>query len=228
LSTGRRVRRWRTASEKLAIVQLTLRPGASVAEVARAQGVNANQVFTRRRAFERGELSESYAALIPVSVSNFHDRSRESEAVGTAAGGSIHIELPGETGAALTIRDRCCRAGIRPVDRASASSHRTSFRASICSSSIRGCRRWISARRSFPVLAGDETRQHSTPADTRSQAAPRRPARAHTFKPADCAARWSPRASRRGSRHHARPRLKRMPRSHAQPGEGQDGSDASH
>jgi transposase len=95
LSTVRRVRRWRTASEKLAIVQLTLRPGASVAEVARAQGMNANQLFKWRRAYERGELNESCAALIPVRVSGAEDEGRETEAAVTSAGGSIHIELPG-------------------------------------------------------------------------------------------------------------------------------------
>jgi transposase len=95
VSTGRRVRRWRTASEKLAIVQLTLRPGASVAEVARAQGMNANQLFKWRRAFERGELSESSVALIPVKLSNSVEEKRAPEVVVSAAGGAIHIELPG-------------------------------------------------------------------------------------------------------------------------------------
>jgi len=56
LSTDRRVRRFRSISEKLQIVQLTQRPGASVAQVAQAHGVNANQVFKWRRAFDRGEL----------------------------------------------------------------------------------------------------------------------------------------------------------------------------
>jgi len=95
VSTGRRVRRWRTASEKLAIVQLTLRPGASVAEVVRAQGMNANQLFKWRRAFERGELSESSVTLIPVKVSNSEEEKRAPEVVVPAAGGAIHIELPG-------------------------------------------------------------------------------------------------------------------------------------
>jgi transposase len=95
VSTGRRIRRWRTASEKLAIVQLTLSPGASVAEVARAQGMNANQLFKWRRAFERGELSESSVALIPVKVSNSEEEKRAPEVVVPAAGGAIHIELPG-------------------------------------------------------------------------------------------------------------------------------------
>lgn len=52
--TERRVRRWRSVAEKRQIVELSLEPGASVALVARAHGVNANQVFKWRRAFERG------------------------------------------------------------------------------------------------------------------------------------------------------------------------------
>jgi len=95
--SGRRVRRWRSISEKLKIVQLALKPGASVAEVARAHGVNANQVFTWRRAFERGELTEPSMALIPVTVPHGEDESNESESepVAPSVGGAIHIELPG-------------------------------------------------------------------------------------------------------------------------------------
>ena len=75
LSTGRRVRRFRSISEKLQIVQLTLKPGASVAQVAQAHGVNANQVFKWRRAFDRGELSEPSVALVPVTVGGPRDES---------------------------------------------------------------------------------------------------------------------------------------------------------
>jgi transposase len=96
VSSGRRVRRWRSVSEKCQIVQLTLAPGASVAEVARAHGVNANQVFKWRRAFDRGELVESCAALIPVTVSSASEASCEpEEAPEASSGGTIHIELPG-------------------------------------------------------------------------------------------------------------------------------------
>ena len=52
------MRRWRSVAEKRRIVELTLHPGARVALVARGHGMNANQVFKWRRAFERGELSE--------------------------------------------------------------------------------------------------------------------------------------------------------------------------
>ena len=92
----RRVRRWHPISEKLKVVRESLQPGISVAEVARANGVNANQVFTWRRAFERGELSEPSVALIPVTVSNSEEEKRAApEVVVPAAGGAIHIELPG-------------------------------------------------------------------------------------------------------------------------------------
>lgn len=95
VSSGRSVRRWRSISEKLKIVQQTLRPGASVAEVARTHGMNANQLFKWRRAYERGELSEPCSALIPVRVVNPEGESSESAEVSRSAGGSIHVELPG-------------------------------------------------------------------------------------------------------------------------------------
>ena len=98
-SSARRVRRWRSVSEKLQIVQLSMEPGASVAEVARAYGLNANQVFKWRRAFERGELTEPCSALLPVTVSRTSEPEIEhleqlphTQATGS---GSIHIELPG-------------------------------------------------------------------------------------------------------------------------------------
>ncbi len=109
VSSGRRVRRWHPISEKLKIVKLALQPGASVAEVARTHGVNANQVFTWRRAFERGELIEPGAALIPVTISSQEEERRESEAIGPSSSGAIHIELPGralisvESGADLVL-----------------------------------------------------------------------------------------------------------------------------
>ena len=99
MGEGRRVRRWRSISEKRQIVQLTMEPGASVSEVARAHRVNANQVFKWRRAWERGELTDGYAALLPVSVSSLGEpestTSMSSEPDRVPDGGSIHIELSG-------------------------------------------------------------------------------------------------------------------------------------
>jgi transposase len=99
----RPVRRWRTVSEKRRIAELTLEAGASVALVARAHGVNANQVFKWRRALTRGELSETSTPstlLLPVVVASPSEAVRgagEGEAQqGSAPSGSIHIEFPGK------------------------------------------------------------------------------------------------------------------------------------
>ena len=49
----------RSAEEKRQIVEETMQPEASVARVARARGVNANQVFHWRRQYRRGLLEET-------------------------------------------------------------------------------------------------------------------------------------------------------------------------
>jgi len=99
LGPQRRVRKWRSVAEKRRIVELTLQPGASVALVARAHGVNANQVFKWRRAFERGELSEPFVSstgLLPVTVSaGCETGARPSGFEPAMPQGCIHIEFPG-------------------------------------------------------------------------------------------------------------------------------------
>jgi transposase len=98
----RPVRRWRTVSEKRRIAELTLEPGASVALVARAHCVNANQVFKWRRALKRGELTEpevAPTALLPVMLSAPGATADVPGQVNAkeqpTAGGAIHIEFPG-------------------------------------------------------------------------------------------------------------------------------------
>ena len=56
---GRRIvgRRLRSLAEKQQIVAETLQPGASVADVARRHGANANLVFVWRRLHEQGLLA---------------------------------------------------------------------------------------------------------------------------------------------------------------------------
>ena len=106
-----RVRRWRSVAEKRRIVELTQEPGASVALVARANGVNANQVFKWRRALERGELAEPAAAstaLLPVRLSASAIELREAGAKEQPPAGAIHIEFPGRA----TISVEC---GADPV-----------------------------------------------------------------------------------------------------------------
>ena len=95
-----RSRRFRSVAEKRRIVELTLEPGASVALVARAHGVNANQVFAWRRALKSGELGHpitASTALLPVTVaaSSEAETRESSEQQPPAATGSIHIEFPG-------------------------------------------------------------------------------------------------------------------------------------
>jgi transposase len=65
-------RRRRSIAERRRVVEETLAPGASVARVARAHGVNANQVFHWRRLYQRGLLGgevQPAAGLLPVKVS---------------------------------------------------------------------------------------------------------------------------------------------------------------
>ena len=54
--TGPRTRKRRSIQEKLQIVRETLQSDDSVAVIARRHGVNANQVFTWRRQYQRGQL----------------------------------------------------------------------------------------------------------------------------------------------------------------------------
>jgi transposase len=58
--------------KKRRIVEETLRPHASVARVAQAHGVNANQVFYWRKQYQQGLLGPTppKAALLPVQIAD--------------------------------------------------------------------------------------------------------------------------------------------------------------
>ena len=95
---GRR-RRMRSKLERRGVVEETMRPGApSVAVIARAHGVNANQVFNWRKLYHAGRLDDKVHAteLLPVRIS---ENSRpeylsvEQPAIAPVASGAIHIEL---------------------------------------------------------------------------------------------------------------------------------------
>jgi len=68
-ATGKR--QYRTVQEKRQIVEETLAEGASVARIARAHGINANQVFGWRKLYLAGRLGGANHAikLLPVKVS---------------------------------------------------------------------------------------------------------------------------------------------------------------
>lgn len=88
-------------AEKRRIVEETLGPGASVAKVARAHGVNANQVFAWRRQYRQGLLGERQeaASLLPVHVSGTRTSKVHRASGGqaahkaTEAAGAIYVEL---------------------------------------------------------------------------------------------------------------------------------------
>lgn len=73
----RRDRQFRTMEEKRLIVEATRRTGVSVAAVAQAHGVNANQVFYWRKLYNAGQLESASplrdmeaarVCLLPVTV----------------------------------------------------------------------------------------------------------------------------------------------------------------
>ncbi len=96
-------RQYRTIDEKQRIVEATLAEGASVARIARAHGINANQVFGWRRLYLAGRLGGVSRAikLLPVHVSESSPSlatttSREcspSADFSKPTPGTIHIEL---------------------------------------------------------------------------------------------------------------------------------------
>ena len=53
---------------KWAIVEETLQPGASVAQIARNHGVNTHQVFLWRKSYRKGLLPEPKPTLLPVTL----------------------------------------------------------------------------------------------------------------------------------------------------------------
>jgi transposase len=95
-AAGRRQRR--SIAEKRRIVEETLTPGASVARVARAHGINANQVFGWRRLYLAGRLGELKREIKLLSVRVSDSKSAAVVEHGAAdvaqqPSGSIHIEL---------------------------------------------------------------------------------------------------------------------------------------
>jgi transposase len=112
---GRKRRIFRRVEEKLRIVKLTLEPGASVASIALANGVNANQVFRWKRQYERNELqirrSKPGAALVPVTIAAEPEapklREISTPAPALPSAGSVTIEFPGR----VTSRPAHARAG---------------------------------------------------------------------------------------------------------------------
>ena len=91
-------RRYRSALERRQIVEETLQPGASVAIIARAHEVNANQVFCWRKLYRQGQLdaTKDSAELVPVRISDSvpgEGGKRMKKEVSGLSPGAILIEL---------------------------------------------------------------------------------------------------------------------------------------
>jgi transposase len=131
VSGGSEKRRRRSVLERRQIVEETLAPGASVARVARAHEVNANQVHYWRSLYRRGLLGGAVAAtaaLVPVTVTDSAAGMRCSAqpatrvavgadalvhaAHGLAEPGAIHIQL---RRARLRIEGQVDLAALRAV-----------------------------------------------------------------------------------------------------------------
>jgi transposase len=118
-TTKARVRR--TVAEKRRIVELTLLPGASVARVAQAEGVNSHQVFQWRRAYRAGKLiefREDASTLLPVvlaATDSTVQAQRERAVIAEAeiAAGAIHIEFPGRV--SITVEYGADRAALQAI-----------------------------------------------------------------------------------------------------------------
>jgi transposase len=93
------LRQRRSIAEKRRIVEATLAPRASVARVARAHGINANQVFGWRRLYLAGRLGEPKPGikLLPVRVSGSKPAGVAIEPpltdVTQSHRGTIHVEF---------------------------------------------------------------------------------------------------------------------------------------
>jgi transposase len=88
VSGGAARRHHRSKQERRRIAEESLEPGASVAVIARAHHVNANQVFHWRKLLREGRLGGEPAStqLMPVRIAEVAEEERETS-------GTIHIEL---------------------------------------------------------------------------------------------------------------------------------------
>src|SRR5690606_35437050 len=93
-------RQMRTIETKLRIVQETLKPGVSVAEVARRHGVNANLLFSWRRQHAQGVLEHTRppraVQLLPVKVTSPINESTASDTIEIALPCGARVRVLGE------------------------------------------------------------------------------------------------------------------------------------
>lgn len=88
-------RRHRSKQERRAIVEETLKPGASVSGIARAYDLNTNQVFAWRKLYREGrlEIPAGSKALVRVKVTDALERLKASGSTKAVRNGIIDIDL---------------------------------------------------------------------------------------------------------------------------------------
>lgn len=98
-------RRMRSKQERRRVVEEILVPGASVAMVARAHGVNTNQIYHWRKLYERGLLgpAKRMSKLVPVTITEAADaqpvtdekdeQGRRDRCCSRTERGTIHVTL---------------------------------------------------------------------------------------------------------------------------------------
>ena len=92
-------RRRYSIAEKRRIVEESFQPESSVARVARAHGINANQVFSWRRLYQRGRLGGNTrpapaAELLPVSIIDSPAAPTPAPTASSVPAGTIQLQLP--------------------------------------------------------------------------------------------------------------------------------------
>src|SRR5215469_148262 len=92
-------RRRYSIAEKRRIVEESFQPGSSVARVARAHDINANQVFSWRRLYQRGRLGGNVhpalaAELLPVTITDSPAAAVPTSPPSSVPVGTIQLQLP--------------------------------------------------------------------------------------------------------------------------------------
>lgn len=98
---ARKTRQRRSVQEKRQIVEATLVPGASIARVARAYEVNANQLFHWRKLYKQGlleALGTTAPRLLPVHIADLLPQSSLAASACTAsmAFPTIRVDVAGK------------------------------------------------------------------------------------------------------------------------------------
>jgi len=88
-------RQYRSKEERRQIAEESLQPGVSVAVLARAHEVNANQVFRWRKLYREGLLDEkpSTAQLVPVRITEVMNLEADMSRSARSYSGTVHLEL---------------------------------------------------------------------------------------------------------------------------------------